>query len=71
MTEKHALSERDIISQYIIPNLQKAGWSLEKQIREEVCFTDGRIFVKGEKTVRGERKRADIILYYKANIPIA
>ncbi len=41
------------------------------QIREEVSFTDGRIYVKGNLTSRGKRKRADYILYYKANIPIA
>ena len=40
-------------------------------MKEEVSFTDGRIFVKGRKTKRGIRKRADIILYYKANIPVA
>jgi type I restriction enzyme R subunit len=71
MTDKKKLSERDIITQYIIPAIEKAGWSIEKQIREEVFFTDGRIFVKGNKTTRGERKRADIVLYYKPNIPIA
>jgi type I restriction enzyme, R subunit len=71
MTDKKELSERDIITQYIIPAIEKAGWSIEKQIREEVFFTDGRIFVKGNKTARGERKRADIVLYYKPNIPIA
>lgn len=71
MTSKKDLSERDIITKFIIPAIKKAGWNIEKQVREEVFFTDGRIFVKGNKTVRGERKRADIILYYKPNIPIA
>lgn len=71
MTDKKHLSERDIITQFIIPALKKSGWNIETQIREEVFFTDGRIFVKGNKTVRGERKRADIILYYKPNIPVA
>ncbi len=69
--DKKKLSERDIITQFIIPAIKKAGWSIEKQVREEVFFTDGRIYVKGNKTARGERKRADIILYYKPNIPIA
>ena len=54
-----------------LAGLIKAGWDIEKQIREEVFFTDGRIFVKGKKTVSGERKRADFILYLKPNIPIA
>jgi type I restriction enzyme, R subunit len=71
MTSKKDLSERDICTQFILPALIKAGWDIEKQIREEVFFTDGRIFVKGQKTARGERKRADFILYLKPNIPIA
>ena len=71
MTNKKELSERDICTQFILPALVKAGWDVSKQIREEVYFTDGRIFVKGNKTVRGERKRADFILYLKPNIPVA
>lgn len=71
MTSKRDLSERDIITQFIMPAIRNAGWSIEKQVREEVYFTNGRIFVRGNKTARGERKRADIILYHKPNIPIA
>ena len=71
MTNKKDLSERDICTQFILPALVKAGWDVERQIREEVFFTDGRIFVKGNRTARGERKRADFILYLKPNIPIA
>lgn len=71
MTNKKELSERDICTQFILPALIKAGWNVEKQIREEVSFTNGRIFVKGKKSVRGERKRTDFILYYKPNIPVA
>ena len=71
MQTKKDLSERDICTKYIIPALQKAGWNIEKQIREEVYFTDGKIYIKGNKTKRGTRKRADYILYYKPNIPVA
>ncbi len=71
MTSKKELSERDICTKYINPALEKAGWDLLTQIREEVSFTEGRIYVKGNLTSRGKRKRADYILYYKANIPIA
>lgn len=71
MTSKKSLSERDICSKYIQPALEKAGWNPLTQIREEVTFTDGRIYVKGNLTSRGKRKRADYILYYKPNIPIA
>ncbi|TGM26218.1 DEAD/DEAH box helicase [Leptospira levettii] len=68
---KKDLSERDIITQFLIPAIKNAGWNIEKQVREQVYFTDGRIYVKGNKTVRGERKFADIVLYHKPNIPIA
>ena len=48
-----------------------AGWNLERQIREEVTFTDGRIIVRKKLVTRGEKKRADYILYYKPNLPLA
>ncbi|MCX5895701.1 MAG: DEAD/DEAH box helicase family protein, partial [Proteobacteria bacterium] len=71
MASKKDLSERDICTKFIIPAIENAGWDIEKQIREEVFFTDGRIYVKGHLTARGKRKRADVILYLKPNIPIA
>lgn len=71
MTSKKELSERDICTKYIQPAIEKAGWDKLTQIREEVSFTDGRIYVKGNLTSRGKGKRADYILYYKPNIPIA
>jgi type I restriction enzyme R subunit len=67
---KKDLSERDICSKFITPALVKAGWDLHKQILEEVFFTDGKIYVRGKLTARGERKRADYILYYRDN-PVA
>ncbi|MBS0152634.1 MAG: DEAD/DEAH box helicase family protein, partial [Nitrospira sp.] len=41
------------------------------QIREKVSFTKGRIIVRGKLVTRGKAKRADYILYYKPNLPIA
>jgi type I restriction enzyme R subunit len=41
------------------------------QMREEVSFTKGRIIVRGRLVTRGKAKRADYILYYKPNIPMA
>jgi type I restriction enzyme R subunit len=69
--DKKTLSERDICTKFINPAIQKAGWDLTKQVREEVSFTDGRIIVQGKMHTRGKRKRADIILYHKNNEPIA
>ncbi|MCK0134834.1 DEAD/DEAH box helicase family protein [Arenibacter sp. S6351L] len=68
---KKDLSERDICSKYINPALVKAGWNMKRQVREEVSFTDGRIIVQGKLYTRGKSKRADYILYYKSNQPIA
>lgn len=69
--DKKKLTERDICSKFITPALVSAGWDLHAQIREEVSFTKGRIIVRGKLHSRGEQKRADYILYYKPNIPIA
>jgi type I restriction enzyme R subunit len=71
MTNKKDLSERDICTKYITPAITAAGWDLHSQIREEVSFTKGRIIVRGKLHTRGELKRADYILYYKTNIPLA
>jgi type I restriction enzyme R subunit len=68
---KKSLSERDICTKFITPSIVAAGWNLDTQIREEVGFTDGRIYVRGKIHARGSQKRADYILYYKPNIPIA
>src|SRR5579862_4549856 len=68
---KKDLSERDICSKFIGPAVKRAGWDGMMQIREEVNFTKGRIIVRGKLVTRGKAKRADYILYYKPNIPIA
>jgi type I restriction enzyme R subunit len=68
---KKDLSERDICTKFITPAIEKAGWHIKKQVREEVSFTDGRIIVQGKLYTRGKSKRADYILYYKPNITIA
>ena len=68
---KKSLSESDICAKYITPAIIAAGWDEALQIRREVSFTKGRIIVRGKLHTRGEQKRADYILYYKANIPLA
>ena len=69
--DKRSLSERDICTKFITPALRGAGWDEMLQIREEVSFTKGRIIVRGKLVTRGQAKRADYILYYKPNIPLA
>jgi type I restriction enzyme R subunit len=41
------------------------------QLLEEHYFTKGRVIVRGQAVSRGEAKKADYILFYKPNIPIA
>ena len=68
---KKDLSDRDICYKFIGPAVKRAGWGGMMQVREEVAFTKGRIIVRGKLVTRGKAKRADYILYYKPNIPIA
>lgn len=68
---KKTLSEQDICSKFITPTLIASGWDSEAQIREQVSITMGRILVRGKTHARGALKRADYILFYKTDIPIA
>ncbi len=68
---KKTLSERDICTKFITPALVSAGWDIHTQVREELGFTDGRIYVRGMIHARGTQKRADYVLYHKPNIPLA
>lgn len=69
--DKRSLTERDICTKFILPALKAAGWDEMLQVREEVYFTKGRIIVRGKLVSRGKGKKADFVLYYKPNIPIA
>ena len=71
MINKIEMSEEDVRAKYIDPSIRKAGWNEETQIRREVSFTNGRIFVKNGKVTRGKRKKADYILSYKINLNLA
>jgi type I restriction enzyme R subunit len=69
--DKKSLSERDICTKFINPALDKAGWDMQVQVREEFALTAGRIIVRGKLHTRAKNKRADYVLFYKPNIPIA
>lgn len=71
---KKAFSETDIRTKFITPALVGANrdkWNVMTQIREEAYFTKGRVIVRGKTVNRGEAKKADYILYYKPNVPLA
>jgi type I restriction enzyme R subunit len=69
--DKRQLTERDICTKFILPAVKRAGWDIALQVREEMYFTKGRIIVRGKLVTRGKAKKADVVLYYKPNIPIA
>jgi hypothetical protein len=68
---KKVLSERDICTKFITPALEQAGWHIATQIREEFPLTRGRIIVRGKLHTRAKHKRADYVLFYKPNMPLA
>jgi type I restriction enzyme R subunit len=71
---KKALTETDIRTKFITPALVGPNgdkWNVMTQIREEAYFTKGRVIVRGKTVKRGEAKKADYLLYYKPNVPLA
>ena len=69
--EQEGAQRADICTKFITPGRRAGGLGRATQIREEVSFTKGRIIVRGKLVTRGKAKRADYVLYYKPNIPIA
>jgi type I restriction enzyme, R subunit len=63
-------TEADTCRTYVVPKLHAAGWE-DEQIREQVTFTDGRIVPIGGRATRKKQKRADYILHYRRDFPIA
>ena len=71
---KKSLTEADIRTKFITPALVGANntkWNVMTQIREEAYFTKGRVIVRGKTVKRGESKKADYLLSYKPNLPLA
>jgi type I restriction enzyme R subunit len=65
------LSERDVCTKLITPAVERAGWDIQSQVREEVSLPAGRVMVRGHLVARGKAKRADYVLYLKPNLPLA
>jgi type I restriction enzyme R subunit len=63
-------NEADTCRTYVLPRLQAAGWT-DEQIREQLSFTDGRILVAGRQARRARPKRADYLLCYRRDYPLA
>ena len=65
-------TEADTCRKFVVPLLQQAGWDRPPhEINEQRTFTDGRIVFVGGKARRGKRKRADYLLRFRPDFPIA
>ena len=66
------MTEADTCRQFVTPKLMEAGWGTPPcVIGEQRSFTNGRIIVTGGKVRRGKEKRADYLLYYRRDFPLA
>ena len=66
------LNEADTCRKFVVPRLQAAGWDTPPHaINEQRTFTDGRVFFAGSTARRGPQKRADYLLRYRPDFPIA
>lgn len=71
---KKSLTETDIRTKFITPAIigpTGAKWDVMTQVMEEYHFTKGRVMVRGKTVKRGESKKADYLLLYKPNLPLA
>ena len=66
------MTEADTCRDFVTPKIVQAGWSdAPFAIGEQRSFTNGRIFVAGGKVRRGKQRRADYILFYRRDFPLA
>jgi type I restriction enzyme R subunit len=66
------MTEADTCRDYITPALESAGWKKEPHsLSQEVTFTDGRVVTLGKTVGRKPQRRADYLLRYTRDYPIA
>lgn len=66
------IAEADTCREFVTPRLVEAGWGAAPHvIGEQRTFTNGRIIVAGGRVQRGKQKRADYLLYYRRDFPLA
>ena len=66
------MTEADTCRELVTPKLVDAGWgSAPHVIGEQRTFTNGRIIVTGGRVRRGKQKRADYLLYFRRDYPLA
>lgn len=64
------MTEEEVKLNFITPAIENAGWQ-KKQIRMEYSINAGKIVVRGNVAKRLPKKKADYVLFYKENLPLA
>lgn len=64
-------NEENTKKKYITPIIQERWGKDMDNIIMEYFFTDGRVNIEGDKVSRGEQKKADYLLLFKDNFPLA
>ena len=63
--KKKDLTEADIITKFIMPAIESAGWDSMTQVRQEVKLRDGKVIVRGQigmrKTVKSDNIKASFV----------
>jgi type I restriction enzyme R subunit len=66
------ITEADTCRTLVMPKLREAGWEEPPHLlAEQHYFTDGRIVIVGRAAKRRQGKRADYILRYTRDLPLA
>src|SRR5512140_2490037 len=66
------MTEADTCRKFVVPLLQQAGWDNDPHsIAEQRYFTAGRIVSQGPTARRRAGKRADYLLRYSRDLPLA
>lgn len=69
--DKKQMTEEDIKLNFITPAILAKGWQDKITMETKVQFTDGKVNLRGNLVSREAPKKADYILYFNRNNPLA
>ena len=69
--DKKQMTEEDIKLNYITPAILAKGWKDKITMETKVQFTAGKVNLRGNLVSRESPKKADYVLYFNKNNPLA
>lgn len=69
--DKKQMTEEDIKLNFITPAILSKGWQDKITMETQLKFTDGKVNLRGNKVSRETPKKADYVLYFAKNNPLA